>query len=229
MAGFKPCATHADTRHTKDGRCVECESVRRADYRARNLEREQARRLAYRDRERELDAQRRAANPEPARERVRRYKDRHPDRVKANNAAQYAKNPDASRERTKQWRLANPEKHLAAVKAWKEANPEKVQKTRKQSVRKWRDKYPERAAHYVRQYQMNKRKAMPAWADRKAILAFYEEARRLTQETGIMHHVDHIFPISHPLLCGLHVETNLQVLPALENARKSNRLVALSA
>lgn len=229
MAGFKPCATHVDTRHTKDGRCVECESARRAEYRARNLEREQERRLAYRDRERELDAQRRAANPELARERARRYRERHPDRVKANNAAQYAKDPEAARERVKQWRMANPVKHLAKVNAWRKANPDKVKKVRNESVARWIKKYPERRAHYVRQYQMNKRKAIPQWADRKAILAFYKEARRLTKETGIMHHVDHILPISHPLLCGLHVETNLQVLPALENARKSNRLTALTA
>ena len=61
------------------------------------------------------------------------------------------------------------------------------------------------------------------------MLAFYEEARRLTEETGIVHHVDHIIPINHPLICGLHVETNLQVLPAAENSRKGNRLTALAA
>lgn len=226
---FKPCTTHVETRHTKDGRCVECESARRAEYRARNLEREQARRATYRGRERELEAQRRAEDPESARERVRRYRERHPDRVKASNAAQYAKDPEAAKARVKQWRIENPEKTRLMLGAWRAANLEKVKAVRKKSVRRWRDKYPEKAAHYVRQYQMNKRKAMPAWADKKAILAFYEQARQLTKETGIMHHVDHILPINHPELCGLHVETNLQVLPGYENARKSNRLTALPA
>jgi hypothetical protein len=59
-------------------------------------------------------------------------------------------------------------------------------------------------------------------ADRKAIRAFYVEARRLTDETGIPHHVDHIIPLRHPLVCGLHNEHNLRVITAEENMRKRN-------
>jgi hypothetical protein len=223
----KQCEQHPDGRLSNDGRCVTCESKRRAEYRARNLERERARRLAYRERERELDKARREANPEQSRERVRRYRERHPDRVKANNAAQYAKDPAENRARTQRWRQENPEKVRAKQKAWESANPEKVARWRSESVAKWRAKYPERRAHYVRQYQMQKRQAIPPWADRRAILAFYQEARRLTEKTGIVHHVDHIIPINHPLVCGLHVETNLQVIPAADNARKSNHLPPL--
>lgn len=60
------------------------------------------------------------------------------------------------------------------------------------------------------------------WADSKAIAAIYAEARRLTAETGIAHHVDHEIPLLGTFVSGLHVETNLRVLLARDNILKSN-------
>src|SRR4051812_16355627 len=61
---------------------------------------------------------------------------------------------------------------------------------------------------------------MPAWADKKAIKAIYAEARRLTRETGVLHHVDHKVPLCGREVSGLHVENNLQVLTFIENSQK---------
>lgn len=40
--------------------------------------------------------------------------------------------------------------------------------------------------------------------------------------TGIFWHVDHIIPLQHSLVCGLHFWTNIQVIPAKENWSKNN-------
>lgn len=63
----------------------------------------------------------------------------------------------------------------------------------------------------------------PKWADKDKIAEFYEEAKRVTRETGIRHDVDHVVPLRGKHVSGLHVHTNLQVIPHIENVRKRNR------
>ena len=68
------------------------------------------------------------------------------------------------------------------------------------------------------------KRATPPWAGLDAIAAIYAEARRLTRETGVLHHVDHIIPLRGRNVSGLHVASNLQVLTAGANQQKSNHL-----
>lgn len=66
------------------------------------------------------------------------------------------------------------------------------------------------------------RRARPSWANRTALRAFWAASRRMTAETGIQHSVDHIVPLINPLVCGLHVEDNLQITTLAANIQKSN-------
>lgn len=64
--------------------------------------------------------------------------------------------------------------------------------------------------------------ATPAWADFHEIRKVYAEAERLTIATGVLHHVDHEIPLTHPRVSGLHVHNNLRPIPAGPNMSKSN-------
>ena len=70
--------------------------------------------------------------------------------------------------------------------------------------------------------QLKRNQCMPEWADLDAIKIVYDEAKRLTLMHGIQYHVDHIIPLQGKLVCGLHIHTNLRVLPAKDNLSKSN-------
>lgn len=44
----------------------------------------------------------------------------------------------------------------------------------------------------------------------------------MTASTGVQHSVDHIVPLIHPLVCGLHCEDNLESITLAANIQKSN-------
>ena len=67
-------------------------------------------------------------------------------------------------------------------------------------------------------------RATPLWGNRFFVDEIYDLAQFRTRALGFPWHVDHIIPLRNPLVCGLHVENNLRVIPWQENLCKSNRL-----
>jgi len=66
------------------------------------------------------------------------------------------------------------------------------------------------------------RDAFDETANQQKINEIYCEAKKLTEETGIPYEVDHIIPISKG---GKHHEVNLQILTAIENRKKHNKIM----
>ncbi len=65
-------------------------------------------------------------------------------------------------------------------------------------------------------YRIRKFQQIPEWANMNAIKDIYKNC-----PSGF--HVDHIIPLKGKTVCGLHIETNLQYLPANENLAKGNK------
>lgn len=108
---------------------------------------------------------------------------------------------------------------IAARTKWMLRNPGAMDAAR----RKWCKRNPHKQAANCRLQQARRRRAVPKWANHKAMRKFYAEARRLTFVTGVPHEVDHIVPITSEIVCGLHCEANLRVISKRDNRQKHNR------
>lgn len=80
------------------------------------------------------------------------------------------------------------------------------------------DYYSDRVKH-LRDARDAALRSAPEWMIREA----YALAALRTKLTGIKWHVDHIIPLRNSMVCGLHCEKNLQVIPARDNISKGNR------
>jgi hypothetical protein len=119
------------------------------------------------------------------------------------------------------YRAEHREEARVITAKWYEKNSDKARERAAQWHRNNRDKSCAKCAR--RRASLINR--TPVWADLQAIGEIYREARRLTEVTGVVHHVDHIVPLLGKTASGLHVAKNLQILTAQENLRKGNKLV----
>jgi hypothetical protein len=182
----------------------------------------------------------------------RRYYLKHQDAIREQKRLEYSENPEYSKAISKAWKDANREHVnqysrdyykentnlvLTRAKAYRDANKEilsirnRIQYEKdiefsRERAREWQRNNPGKAsANWVRRrHRLNL--SAPAWLtnkDLQDIASFYVLAKALKSASGECFHVDHIIPLKHDLVCGLHVPWNLQVLTATENLRKSNK------
>lgn len=157
-----------------------------------------------------------------AMQRHRASKDRSAEIAKASEKQAMLRKLDPEIFRAKERaRYAANRHHLAAEKRrWREANAESALRIQK----KHRSSEAFLTLNRVRKHRQRAEllNATPKWADESAIAQAFEIARVLSR-SGVRFSVDHIVPLRHPLVCGLHVEHNLQVIPLIDNIVKRNQ------
>ena len=158
----------------------------------------------------------RAKNREKFNARLKAYRRAHPEYWKT----YYQKNKDKLAGRGKKWYQENKE---SADKKYKEYY-EKNKSYMRARASKWQKENPVSVNASSRKYQASKLNAAPKWANDFFIKEIYHLANLRSKMLGYKWHVDHIVPLRSKLVCGLHVENNLQVIPAIQNMRKHNTI-----
>lgn len=184
----------ADSSDGYRGACKKCKVKQSVDYAARHREQIQEYHKQY-------YAKRIADNP-------------------SFHAECYAANREKSLADSKKRYQINSAERIQKQKQWAEANPDKVRVYKKA----WKKSNPGTVREYTVRRRLSTQQQTPAWADVERIRAYYDVCTFFNEVNGYTkYHVDHIIPLRGKRVSGLHVHTNLRVIPARENERKNNR------
>lgn len=166
------------------------------------------------------------------REYMREWYKGNPDRTKALARQNYLRHREAYIARAKRNRLAKPELYRKLVaescrriyardpeagRAKSRAKHAKYREDDRARAARWRKENPALHAANEAGRKAAKLRATPAWANMGLVTQVYIKAKEVS------HHVDHIVPLVSKLVCGLHNEFNLQLLPGADNLSKGNR------
>ena len=153
---------------------------------------------------------------------------------KADNVARKARNRSVldfvleERARAKQYRQPKQYVYNELTKTWRSKNVESI----KIYAKKYREQNKDRLNALCRKRKIALINRIPNWLTKDDLWAI-EEAYKLaalrTAHFGFVWHVDHIIPLRGKLVSGFHVPTNLQVIPWIENQRKTNKFEVMNA
>ena len=136
------------------------------------------------------------------------------EKVKEYDRKKYQKYKDKIKLRTREYAINNKEK----VQKWKE----NYSKNNEDRIKKLKQIYYLNNKHLYYNASALRRarllKATPKFANLNKIKEIYKNCPE-------GYEVDHIIPLNNSIVCGLHVEWNLQYLTVRENRQKGNKLI----
>jgi hypothetical protein len=147
------------------------------------------------------------------------YSSNNREMLNEKNKEDYYNNHEERKQVKRKYMAENKDKFKEYQKGWVKNNNKHV----REYMLNWQKENPELFRHHSSKRKAAKLQAIPKFANLDKIKEVYQEAAELQKQDGIPRHVDHIIPLQGKNVCGLHVETNLQILTAEENILKSNK------
>jgi hypothetical protein len=151
----------------------------------------------------------------------KKYRDKNKEKISLRNKKRRDENIEEHRKRERGSRDKRRDRERIRSKENYQKNKAKIGIRKNAYAKKNAAKY----RGYCAKRNAAKLNATPKWLTKehwRQIQAFYDEAHRLTMETGIPHEVDHIEPLQGKDVCGLHVPWNLRVIRMELNRQKGN-------
>jgi hypothetical protein len=139
-------------------------------------------------------------NVEHVKQRVTAYKKEHVEEVKAADHARYEKNAEQVKKTSAVWARTHPKERLEIGRRYHATHP--GARAKRSALRR------------AREHQATPKNPTPE---------YYKQMAEIYANCPPGHHVDHIVPLKGENVCGLHIPTNLQYLPAVENLKKHNK------
>lgn len=156
----------------------------------------------------------REKNKDKIRLKEKKYREANKEKIALRVKLQRVRDAEQYKERTAKYRDNNRDKLRQTAKEYRERNKELCY----QRVRDWEKRNKGKRKSYKAKHRALQIKATPKFANMKKIHEIYKNCPK-------GYHVDHIIPLNNPIVCGLHVEWNLQYLSAKDNCSKSNKLI----
>jgi hypothetical protein len=129
---------------------------------------------------------------------------------------------EKKRQRMLEYRRKNKETAKKTNKQWRAVRSPEQRERDKQGMRKYQQQNPEKVNAINHRRRARKKSQIHPKLNRQLEEAIHDQCIHLTHTTGILHHVDHIIPLS----CGgWHHHDNLQCLPANLNLQKKDNPV----
>ncbi len=219
--------------NTDTKKCTKCNEIKELDKFHRDIKAKLGRHPRCRNCTKQDNAIRYANNKSERSKKSKKYYKKNKEKIKIQSNNRYQKNKEIYKISRQRYHERNRVLISKKNRTYRKNNLDRI--LRKE--REYKKNNPGKVNALKAKRKADKRHQTPSWLtdeQLKQISDLYIECIRITKETGVKHHVDHIFPLravnekGERVGSGLHVPWNLRIVEASQNCSDGAKLIEKS-